>query len=118
MPRPISRPSKLTAEERRLREQQEELRRREAELQRALKTLPAKIEERKAKEKRLAVMQAQTAAPAISLGAPRPRAATRAGARPRRTPARELHTARTKFIVLCLILVSLVILLWRSIPPG
>lgn len=117
MPRPLSRPSKLTAEERRLREQQEELRRREAELQRALKTLPAKIEERKEKEKRLAVLRAQTAAPAISLGASRPRSTAR-GSRPKRTPARELHNARTKFIVLFLILVSLVILLWRSIPPG
>ncbi len=117
MPRPQpSRPSKLTAEERRLAKQQEELRRREEELQRTLKMIPAKLEERKAREKKLAKLRAEASAPAISLAGGRSLRSGRTSTKPRRTPARELQNARIKFLVLCLIFASLVILLLKQLP--
>jgi hypothetical protein len=93
----------------------EELRRMEAELERRLKMLPAKMEAKKARTKARLKIQAQTAAPAISLNGARPRVARPIEKR-RPLPARELQNARIKSLVLLLILATLVILLWRAIP--
>ncbi len=117
MPRPLyPRSSKLTAEERRLAREQKELLQREEQLQRELRTLPAKIEERKARERQIAKLRAEASSPAISLGAARGARSGKSSSKGRRLPARELQNARIKFIVLCLILATLTILLWRSIP--
>lgn len=114
MPKPTRSP-RLTAEERRLQQQEEEIRRRTEELTHKLKTLPAELRETKARERKLQELRARTSAPAISLGgARRPRAHTER--RPGRTPARERQNARIKSVVLCLILLSLLLLLWRSLP--
>jgi septal ring factor EnvC (AmiA/AmiB activator) len=117
MARPLSnRHPKLTAEERRLIREQEDLKRREAQLQRELKTLPARIEERKSRERELAKLRSMAAAPAISLGGARGPRAGRSSAKGRRLPVRELQNARIKSLVLILILATFVILLWRAIP--
>lgn len=115
MPRFSSpRPTKLTAEERRLERQADELRRKEKELERQLHALPAKMEARRSRERELARLRAETSSPAISLNGVRSRGRQPAKRRP--LPARELHNARIKFLVLCLILATIVILLWRAIP--
>lgn len=117
MPRPPhSRSTKLSAEERRLQREQQELLRREEELQRELRTLPARIEERKVRERQYAKLRAEAAAPAISLGGGRSTRGSRPAHREKRLRGRELQNARIKFLVLCLILASLVIMLWRAIP--
>lgn len=111
-----ARPNKLTAEERQLQKAAEELRRKEQELQRQLRTLPAQMEARRTREKELAKLRAHTASPAISLNGTRgPRHAKSNGKR-RPLPARELQNARIKFLVLCLILATIGILLWRALP--
>ena len=116
MPRFSSpRPTKLTAEERRLERQADELRRKERELERQLHALPAKMEARRSRERELARLRVETSSPAISLNGVRSRGA-RQTAKRRPLPARELHNARIKFLVLCLILATIVILLWRVIP--
>ncbi|MDX2079670.1 MAG: hypothetical protein SFU53_02710 [Terrimicrobiaceae bacterium] len=116
MARP-TRPTKLTAQERLLQQQEEELRRREQELQRKLKQIPAQLEEKRRRERELVRQRVAASTPAISLGGARATRSSRAQAsRGRRLPASELQTARIKFIVLCVILATLVILLWRSIP--
>lgn len=111
-----ARSNKLSAEERRLQREAEELRRREQDLVRELRTLPAKLEAQRSREKQLAKLRIANSAPAISLnGARGPRSAKQSVKR-RPLPARELQNARIKFMVLCLILATIVILLWRSIP--
>jgi hypothetical protein len=117
MARPIpARSNKLIAEERTLQRAAEELRRKELDLERQLRMLPAKMEARKTREKELARIRACTASPAISLnGARGPRSLKQTGKR-RPLPVRELHNARIKFLVLCLIFATIAILLWREIP--
>jgi septal ring factor EnvC (AmiA/AmiB activator) len=116
MARPIPARSKLSAEERTLQRAAEELRRKEQDLERQLRMLPAKMEARRTREKELARIQARTSSPAISLnGARGPRSLKQTGKR-RPLPVRELQNARIKFLVLCLILATIVILLWRAIP--
>ena len=111
-----ARSNKLTAEELRLQRAADELRRKEQELERQLRTLPAQIEARKSKEKELAKLRAHTASPAISLNGTRRGRSSKTSAKRRHLPARELQNARIKFLVLCLILVTIGILLWRQLP--
>lgn len=112
-----SRPNKLTAEERQLQKAAEELRRKEQELQNQLRTLPAQMEARRSRERELAKLRAHTASPAISLNGTRgPRHHAKSAGKRRPLPARELQNARIKFVVLCLILATIGILLWRAIP--
>ncbi|TSA30223.1 MAG: hypothetical protein D4R65_13710 [Verrucomicrobiaceae bacterium] len=111
-----ARSNKLSAEERRLQREAEELHRKEQELERQLRTLPAKLEAQRSREKQRIKLRIESSAPAISLnGARGPRSAKQSGKR-KPLPARELQNARIKFLVLCLILATIVILLWRSIP--
>ena len=117
MPRPSpSRSRKLTAEEIRLQKASEELSRQEQKLQEKLRVLPAEIQAKRQREKELSKLRAETAAPAISLNGVR---GTRNGRLPNRRrplPTRDLQNARIKFLVLCLILATIGLLLWRSIP--
>jgi len=111
-----SRSPRLTAEERRLQKEAEELRRKEQELEKRLRALPARMEAKRSRERELARLRAETSPPSISLNGVR---GSRAGRHPSRhapLPARELQNARIKFLVLCLILATIVILLWRAIP--
>ena len=81
--------------------------------------LPAQIQAKRSKEKEQAMLRARTASPAVSLngahGAHGARSAKSNGKR-RPLPARELQNARIKFLVLCLILATIGLLLWRSLP--
>jgi len=111
------RSDKISAEESRLIKQQEELQRKEEVLKQKLRTLPAQIEERKNRARELAKMRAVAAPGAISFGSAargRPRSAKPTSKR--RTRVGEIQSARIKFFVLCLILATFVILLWRTIP--
>lgn len=117
MPRPSSpRSTKLTAEELRLQRASEELRRKEEELVRQLKMLPAQLQAKRTKERAQAKLRAEMASPAISLNGVRGARGAKSSGKRRPLPARELQNARIKFVVLCLILATIGILLWRQLP--
>lgn len=111
-----TRSNKLTAEEIRLQKAADELRRKEQELQNQLRILPAQLKAKRTKERELAKLRAEMASPAISLNGVRGARNGKSGSRRRPLPVRELQNARIKFLVLCLILATIGILLWRSIP--
>ena len=111
-----ARSNKLTAEEVRLQKAAEALQRKEQELQQKLRRLPAQLQAKRTKEKEQAKLRAIMASPAISLnGTHGGRGAKPNGSR-RPLPHRELQNAKIKFLVLCLILATIGILLWRSLP--
>lgn len=115
-PKPL-RSSKLSAEELLLHKQQEELRIKEEELRTKLRRLPVQMQERKKRDRELAKIRAFAAPEAISLGsASRSRPRTNKAPYKRRTRVGEVQSARMKFLVLCLILATFVLLLWRTIP--
>lgn len=105
-------PSKVSAEERRLEREQSELLKKEAELKRQLKNLPKQIEQKRAKDQKEYLLR-NVAAPAVNLrgirNVPQPR-------RRKQTPARELSSAKVRFMVLMLILVTILVMLWRAVP--
>ena len=114
-PRPFQ-SDKISAEESRLRKQQEQLRREEEALKQKLRTLPAQMQARKKFEREQAKLRATVAPEAISLGsAARSRSRSKAASK-RPTRVGEIKSAQIKFLVLCLILATFVILLWRTIP--
>ena len=116
MARPPARSNKLTAEEIRLQRAADELRRKELELERQLRTLPAQLQAKRTKEKQAAKLRAEMASPAISLNGVRGVRSSKSNGKRRPLPARELQNARIKFLVLCLILATIGLLLWRSLP--
>lgn len=111
-----ARSNRLTAEEIRLQKAADELRRKEQELERQLRILPAQLQAKRTKEKQQAKLRAELAAPAISLNGARGARNAKSNGKRRPLPARELQNARIKFLVLCLILATIGILLWRSLP--
>jgi len=114
-PRPFH-SDKISAEESRLRKQQEVLQRKEEELKLKLRALPAQMQAQKKRDVELAKLRAAVAPEAISLGsAARSRSRSKSTVK-RRTRVGEIQSARIKFLVLCLILATFVILLWRTIP--
>ena len=116
MARPPARSNKLTAEEIRLQKAAEALRRQEQELERQLRMLPAQLQAKRTKEKQVAKLRAEMASPAISLNGVRGARSSKSNGKRRPLPARELQNARIKFLVLCLILATIGLLLWRSLP--
>ena len=116
MARPSARSNKLTAEEIRLQKEAEALRRKAQELEGQLRMLPAQIREKRSKEKEQAMLRARTASPAVSLNGTHGTRSAKSNGRRRPLPARELQNARIKFLVLCLILATIGLLLWRSLP--
>lgn len=116
MARPApARSNKLTADEIRLQRAADELRRKEQELEQQLRKLPAQLQAKRTKEKQMAKLRAEAASPAISLnGARGPRSTKPANKRP--LPHREAQNAKIKTLVLALILLTIVFLLWRSMP--
>jgi len=111
-----ARSNKLSAEERRLQRETEELRRKELDLEHQLRILPAKMEARKTRERELARIRAHTSSPAISLNGTRGARSPKPTGKRRPLPVRELHNAQIKALVLCLILATIGILLWRAFP--
>ena len=117
----MSRPSparsnRLTAEEVRLQKTADALHRQEQELVRQLRMLPAQLEAKRTKEKKLARHRVEMTSPAISLNGIRGGRSAKSNGHRRPLPARELQNARIKFLVLCLILATIGLLLWRSLP--
>ncbi len=111
-----TRSSKLTAEEIRLQKEADALSRKEQELQQRLRKLPAQLEAKRSREQAILKQRAVTASPAISLNGARGPRNSKPNGKSRPLRAREYQNARTKFIVLCLILASIGILLWRALP--
>jgi hypothetical protein len=109
--------TKLTAEEQRLSKEQEVTKRRMEQLEKELQAYPKKIEENKARNREMIKMRAAMAAPAISLGGARAgRSSYQPARKLKKLPAREFNSARIKFLGLCLILATIIFMLWRSIP--
>jgi hypothetical protein len=109
--------TKLTAEEQRLSKEQQATLRRMEELEKELQAYPKQIEEKKARNRERIKMQAEMAAPALSLGGARLARGNYQPARKlKKLPAREFNSARIKFLGLCLILATIIFMLWRSIP--
>lgn len=108
--------SRLTSEQKRLLEAERELRRREEAIQRKLSELPAKVRERKRRERQLQQLDvATTASPEWFSRVRSSRGSAPPAVRRRRLGA-EARAARIKFIVLCLILGAILLLLWQVIP--
>ena len=116
MARPPARSNKLTAEEIRLQKTADELRRKEQELERQLRMLPAQLQAKRTKEKELARHRVEMTSPAISLNGTRGVRSSKSKGKSRPLPARELKNDQIKFLVLCLILATIGLLLWRSLP--
>jgi len=113
LPKRNSTPSKVTAEERRLEKERMELLKKEAELKRQHKNLPKQIEQKRAKEQQFHTLR-NVAAPTIDLRGsrvPYPPARGR-----KRTPKKELNSAKIRFMVLFVILVTILFMLWRAVP--
>jgi hypothetical protein len=109
--------TKLTAEEQRLSKEQQATLRRMEQLEKELQAYPKQVEEKKARNRERVKMQAEMAAPALSLGGARLARGNYQPARKLKTlPAREFNSARIKFLGLCLILATIIFMLWRSIP--
>jgi hypothetical protein len=108
--RKISSSTKVTDAQRQLDKEQLELKKREAELNKLLVKIPKQMEKKKQTK-----LKADLAVPAISLGGAR----VSRGAQPIRGKTRlskDVNAARVKFLVLCVILLTIVVMLWRTIP--
>ena len=90
--------------------EQLELKKREAELTKLLVKIPKQIE--KKKKTKLPV----DAAPAISLGGARVFRGPQPVRRGKTRLSKDANAARVKFLVLCIILLTIVVMLWRAIP--
>ncbi|MEI8294127.1 MAG: hypothetical protein WCG66_09085 [bacterium] len=109
--------TKLSAEEQRLSKEQQVTLRRMEELEKELQNFPKRIEEKKAREREAVKMRAALAPAAMPMGGVRAsRSAYQATRKPKKLPSREFHSARIKFLALCLILATIIFMLWRSIP--
>lgn len=111
-----ARSNKLSAEEIRLQKEAEVLLRKKQELEQELRMLPARLQAKRTKEKQAAKLRAEMSVPAISLNGARGARGAKPNGKRRPLPAREEKAARIKFLVLCLILATIGILLWRSLP--
>ncbi len=112
LPRRNPPPSKVTAEERRLERERIELLKKEAELKRQLKNLPKQIEQKRAKEERIHTLR-NVAATTMDLRGSR---TVPSADRRRKTPKRELNSAKVRFMVLLMILLTILVMLWRAVP--
>lgn len=111
--RKLSSSTKVDDEHRKLALQQQELKKIEARLKKELVRMPKEIEKRK----RLERIQVAAAAPApVSLGGARShRDKSRAPLKGGRL-SRQINGQRIKFLVLCLILATILVMLWRAVP--
>lgn len=106
--RKISSSTKVTEEQRRLDKEHLELKKREAELNKLLVNIPKQIEKKK--------LEVDLAVPSISLGGARVSRTAQPARRSKRLPSKDLNAARVKFLVLCLILLTIMVMLWRAVP--
>jgi len=107
----ISSSTKVTDEQRRLEKQHGDLLRRKQELEKALRTIPKQNK----KKKELQTIRVEATMSSKSIGSPQ-FSRTQKEKRRMTLPARELQNARIKFLCLCLLLATIIIMLWRAIP--
>ncbi len=95
---------------------QEELRRKQEELQRVIEEAPTRIRERRKKQREPVILKVSTSA-ASRVGPALRDKRNGADAARRRNPVRksERNLARVQFVILCLILLTIGFLIWRSI---
>jgi Flp pilus assembly protein TadB len=107
----MSSSTKVTDEQRRLEKQHGDLVRRQQELEKALRTIPKQNK----KKKELQTIRVEAT---MSSRVPGVAQFSRVQMEKRRKtlPARELQNARIKFLCLCLLLATIIIMLWRAIP--
>jgi hypothetical protein len=105
--RKFSSSTKVTDEQRRLDKQQQELKKLEVQLQKKLSRIP--------KEKKK--LEVDLAIPTVSLGPVRnPRASQKPVRRGNTRLSKDLNAARVKFLLLCIILATILVMLWRAVP--
>jgi hypothetical protein len=109
--RKISSSTKVTDAQRQLDKEQVELKKREAELTKLLVKIPKQIEKKKQTK-----LKADLAVPAISLGGARVSRGAQPIRRGKTRLSKDVNAARVKFLVLCVILLTIVVMLWRTIP--
>ncbi len=104
-------------EQRKLLEKEQEIHRERAKLNRTLKEAPAKFEALKKKQREPVILKLN-AAPGVRTGFTLrdKRGEVAPGARRNSARKSERDGARVKFVVLCLILLTIVFLIWRTIP--
>ncbi|MFZ9919851.1 MAG: hypothetical protein ACO3GO_01970 [Terrimicrobiaceae bacterium] len=110
--RKVSSPTKVTDAQRQLDKEQLELKKREAQLTKLLVKIPKEIEKKNKTRTKLPV----EAAHAISLGGARVSRAPQPVRRGKTRLSKDANAARVKFLVLCIILLTIVVMLWRTIP--
>jgi hypothetical protein len=109
--RKIPTSTKVTDAQRQLDKEQLELKKREAELNKLLVKIPKQIEKKKQTK-----LKADLAVPAISLGGARVSRGAQPIRRGKTRLSKDVNAARVKFLVLCVILLTIVVMLWRTIP--
>jgi hypothetical protein len=109
--RKISSSTKVTDAQRQLDKEQLELKKREAELNKLLVKIPKQMEKKKQTK-----LKADLAVPAISLGGARVSRGAQPIRRGKTRLSKDVNAARVKFLVLCVILLTIVVMLWRTIP--
>lgn len=104
--------TKVTAEQERLEKERKAIERQRLTLEKQLKQIP-KNQPRKSKEPARTTLNVDTIvhSPAHIAFGSRPAKGKR-----KLLPARELNSARIKFLVLALILATLVVMLWNAMP--
>lgn len=102
--------STITAEQKKLLQQQEQLRRKEEELKRLLE------KKKKEEKENLVKLRAEAATRTYPGARPVDRQRDTRGLVSKRTMRAEQRAARVKFLILCLILATVAILLWRNMP--
>ena len=103
--------TKVTDAQRQLDKAQLDLKKREVELNRLLVKIPKQIE----KEKKTK-LNVELTAPSISLGGARVSRSPQPIRRGKTRLSKDLNAARVKFLALCLILLTILVMLWRAIP--
>ncbi len=109
------RSSRLTAEQESLLRQEKELREKEALLRRRLQQLPAAMEKKRLRQKERQTKAIYTTFTG-SAEQPGPVAGRGSRRHSRGASLREKRAAKIKFVILILILTSLLILIWQSLP--
>lgn len=109
----------VQAEQQRLKEAENEILRKQRELERVLKEAPARIQ--KQRERTREFVRINVSAPASTVVPPgglrdRFSGDTNSTGRRRKPRRSEQMLAKVQFLVLCLILLTIVFLIWRTIP--
>lgn len=114
MPRRSSNP--LSEHAQRLQEEHERIMREMAEAEKALRQKPKQVRSKQQPEKRVRINNFAT------IGIPRPQdhlypgGKTRLGKRQHRRRKPEARMAQVKFLLLCLLLATLILFIWRNLP--